>query len=108
MFWTDVCVVMFMDNLLKIYPRSGMAIKHGVVIKNGVGIIDSDYYANENNYGNIGICLVNNGDEDLQINIGDRIAQGIFEKYYIVDDDVMAYGRNIDNKRNGGFGSSGR
>lgn len=108
LFWTDICAVMFIDNVLKIYPRSGNALKYGIALANGTGIVDSDYYNNSKNGGNIGICLVNRGDKDFEVKIGDRIAQGIFEKYYIVDDDQYLIKPEFDSVRNGGFGSTGK
>ena len=86
-FWTDVKAQMYFDNVLNIYARSGLGCKYGVVPKNCVGIIDASYYGNEKNDGGIGICLENKGDEPYSVKVGDRIAQGVFTKYYITDDD---------------------
>ena len=95
-----------------IYARSGLGCKHGIVLKNGTGVIDASYYGNSSNFGNCGICLVNNGNEPYDIHIGDKIAQGIFLRYLITDEDKyhMAFldGREESSKRTGGFGSSGR
>lgn len=107
MFFTDVCAKMFFDNVLKIYTRSGNGIKRGIILKNNVGIIDASYYGNSDNYGNIGIGLINIGEEPFEVHIGDRIAQGIFERYLITDDDKFIGKRN-KNTRTGGFGSTGR
>ena len=73
-----------------------------VVIANGTGIIDSSYFGNPDNDGNIGFRLLNLGDKPYVINVGDRIGQGIFSKYLITDDD------NASGDRLGGFGSSGK
>ena len=109
-FWTDVKAIMFYDNVLMVFARSGLGTKHGVVPRNCVGIIDASYAGNEANDGNIGICLHNYGDEPLDIKVGDRIAQGIFMRYLICDDDALAKSgdENGENKRKGGFGSSGK
>lgn len=101
MIWTDVKANMYWDNALLIIPRSSMG-KHPVMIANTVGLIDSDYYSNSDNDGNIGFRLHNLGDTPYEINIGDRIGQGIFIKYGITRDD------NVTTKRDGGFGSSGK
>ena len=101
--WTDVKAYMDESTMLKIYIRSSMAIKFDIVLANQVGIIDASYYDNPENEGNIGICLKNLGDEPYFINKGDRIAQGIFEDYDIVDND---HPRNAT--RLGGTGSTGR
>lgn len=108
-FWTDVKAYMFYDNVLQIYTRSGNGVKYGIVLKNGTGIIDADYAGNESNDGNIGICLTNTGSEDFKVEIGDRIAQGIFTRYLIVDNDrfLTKESENVP-ARSGGFGSSGK
>lgn len=101
LFFTDVKVCMNEDEVLKLYVRSSMG-KIPVVIANGTGIIDSSYFGNPDNDGNIGFRLLNLGDKPYVINIGDRIGQGVFSRYLITDDD------NASGDRLGGFGSSGK
>lgn len=93
----------FIDDgyVLKIYPRSSLGFKYRVCLANTVGIIDSDYYGAKNE-GHIIVALVNRGDKDLTINKGDRIVQGIFERYYIADED------EVNAVRVGGLGSSNK
>lgn len=98
---TGVKAYMNDDEVLEIYPRSSMAIKKNIILANSVGIIDADYFNNESNEGHILIALYNYGPDKVYINKGDKIAQGIFKKYLIVDDD------NATNKRTGGIGSTG-
>lgn len=98
-FFTDIKANMYWDNVLMLYVRSSMG-KHPVVIANGTGIIDSDYYSNEDNDGNIGFRLLNLGDKPYEIKVGDRIGQGVFLKYGTVKDD------NTTTERKGGFGST--
>lgn len=99
--WTDVKAYMLEDEVLKMHIRSSIGTKLGLVLKNGTGIIDSDYYSNVDNDGNIGICLKNtNHSQEVTLMKGERIAQGIFEKYLIADDDLA------DSEREGGFGST--
>ena len=62
-----------------------------------------DYYNNLDNEGHIFIKFYNPTDEDYIINIGDKIAQGIFTKYLIVDDE-----EEIMIERSGGLGSTGK
>lgn len=107
-FWTDVCTTMFFDNVLMIYARSGLGCKKGVVPRNCTGIVDSSYFGNSSNGGNIGVCLVNNGSEPFKVEIGDRIAQGVFLRYLIVDDDRFLSQNGKETERAGGFGSTGR
>ena len=99
--FTDVKAYMEDDEVLMLYVRSSMG-KIPVVIANGTGIIDSSYYNNPDNDGNIGFRLLNLGKEDYVIHRGDRIGQGVFTKYLIADDD------NATGDRVGGFGSSGK
>lgn len=103
LFWTDVKSYMLDDEVLSIHVRSSIGTKKDLMLKNTTGIIDSSYYENVSNDGNIGICLVNMGDKIQKIEKGERIAQGIFTKYLIADDDTC-----LKSERTGGFGSSGK
>lgn len=75
--------------------------KRGLYLATGVSIVDSDYYNNEDNEGHIFIPFINLGHDDYMIEPGDRIAQGVFMNFNLVDDDIA------DGKRSGGFGSTG-
>jgi dUTP pyrophosphatase len=99
--FTDVKAHMYYDNVLMLYVRSSMG-KHPVVIANGTGIIDSDYFSNMDNDGNIAFRLLNLGDTPYEIKKGDRIGQGVFMKFGTVKDDTTT------TQRIGGFGSSGK
>ena len=103
LFWTDVKSYMLDDEVLSIHVRSSIGTKKDLMLKNTTGIIDSSYYENVSNDGNIGICLINMGDKIQKIEKGERIAQGIFTKYLIADDDIC-----LKLERTGGFGSSGK
>ena len=98
--FTDVKAYMLPDEVLEIYPRSSIGFKKGLMLVNTVGIIDSDYYSNKNNDGNIGFKLKNLTDKEVRIEAGERVLQGIFKKYLTVDDDDC----NIE--RVGGIGST--
>lgn len=87
---------------LGIYVRSSLAIKYGLILVNGVGVIDSDYYNNPDNEGHIMMVLTNISGKTYNVKRGDRIAQGIFHQYYRVDGD------KTDGSRIGGFGSTGK
>ena len=102
-FFTDVKAFMEEDELLSIHVRSSIGIKTGLSLANTTGIIDSSYYENEDNDGNIIICLKNNSDHTVIIQENDRIAQGVFSKYLVTYDD-----NPLKNKRSGGIGSSGK
>lgn len=60
---------------VQIRARSGLALKNGITMANGIGTIDADYR------GEIGVILINLGSEDFTINNGDRIAQMVVAKY---------------------------
>lgn len=98
--WTDVKAYMQDDECLVLNIRSSMGGKF--ILNNLQGWIDSDYFSNESNDGNIGIFLKNISDETQYIKKGDRIAQGAFFKYLVADNG------NTDNKREGGFGSTNK
>ena len=100
---TGVKAYMQEDEVLQIYPRSSMGIKKGLMLSNTVGIIDSSYYGNPDNDGNIGLALLNTSGKGITIKAGERIAQGIFIKYLRADND-----ETLHEERTGGFGSSGK
>jgi len=85
----------------QIRPRSGLAIKHGIGMVNGVGTIDSDYR------GEIKIPIINWGTEDFKIQNGDRIAQMIVARYERIEwetaDELKETARGT-----GGFGHTGK
>lgn len=100
MIWTNVKASFLEDEVLILCVTSGMG-KRGVMLCNNLGIIDSDYYGNINNDGNIGFRLYNFGDDVYKIKKGDKIGQGIFTKFLTVDNEEQ-----IENVRQGGFGST--
>ena len=98
--WTDIKAYMQPNEFLMLDVRSSMGGKF--MLANTIGIVDSDYYENPNNDGNIGIFLKNISNETQHIKRDQRIAQGIFMEYLKIDGD-----KTIE-ERKGGFGSSGR
>lgn len=84
-----------------IYARSGLGIKHGICLANGVGVIDSDYR------GEIKVGLINLGGEDYLINPGERIAQMVFSP---VQKAVLTVKEDLEKteRGEGGFGSTGK
>lgn len=100
--FTNVKAICNSDEFIMVCVRSSMG-KKGVCLANDVGIIDSDYYSNPNNDGNIGVMLKNTSSIPFEIKAGDKIAQAIFMKYLVVDNDVPA-----NNIRTSGFGSTGK
>lgn len=90
------------DEYLCIHIRSSLAVKNLLSLINSQGIIDADYYNNQDNEGHILVAVYNHSDIPVEIQKGMRIAQGIFSKYLLTDDDCSI------NERNGGFGSTGQ
>ena len=86
--------------VLLLYARSGLAVKHGIALVNGVGVIDADYR------GEIKVGLINQSDVPYTITHGERIAQmvvtPIFRAVFTRTDDLDDTARG-----SGGFGSTG-
>jgi dUTP pyrophosphatase len=100
--WTNV-KAQFNDNeMLMLLVTSKMG-KNGVILANGVGIIESDYYSNESNDGNLGFILCNLGESDYVIKKGDKIGQGVFTTFLTIDNE-----KEIKETRKGGFGSTAK
>jgi len=98
--WTDVKAYMLDDEVLELYPRGSTGNKRFVKLKNTVGIVDSDYYSNIKNDGNIGLNLWNFGKEVQRFSAGDPIIQAVFKKFLESDN------CNTEVKRTGGNGST--
>ena len=97
---TGLKAYMQSDEVLLIVPRSSGPKKQGISFPHNVGVIDSDYYNNSDNEGHIFVQCFNLKDEDVVIKKGEAVAQAIFQKYLIVDND------NAEGERTGGFGST--
>lgn len=85
----------------QIRPRSGLALKYGVTVANAPGTIDADYR------GEIGVILINLGENDFTVNDGDRICQMVVSAYSRVQWEVS---ESLDSteREDGGFGHTGR
>lgn len=84
----------------QVRARSGLSIKHGIGLVNGVGTVDSDYRGEWN------VPVINFGDEPYTIHNGDRIAQVVFSSY--VKAEFKIAGKISDTERgSGGFGHTG-
>jgi len=84
----------------QIRARSGLAIKHGIGLVNGVGTVDSDYRGEWN------VPMINWGQEPFTINNGDRIAQVVFTTYIQAEFEAAEEVNETD-RGAGGFGSTG-
>ena len=76
------------DEVLLIVVRSSMGFKYNIRLVNQVGVIDADYYNNENNEGHIFVKIQNEGKETVCFKAGEAIAQGIFLKYLTTKSDM--------------------
>ena len=85
---------------LKLVARSSLPLKSWLIVANGEGIIDADYYNNNSNEGEIFLQLINLSPFPILIQKGEKICQGIIERYETVEGD------NAQGIRAGGFGST--
>lgn len=88
------------DEVLFLANRSSNPIKKGLVLANSIGVIESDYYSNPQNDGELCYAYYNYFPFDTHIKKHDTIGQAYFQKFLIADNDV-ATGERI-----GGFGST--
>lgn len=97
---TNVRAYMEEDVFLALYVRSSLAMKYGITLINQTGIIDSDYYNNPENLGNIIIGLKNETNNEVVLEKGMRFVQGVFMAFLKADEDEEF------NNRIGGIGST--
>lgn len=88
------------DWYLQLSVRSSLSNKHWLLLANGTGIIDADYYNNVDNEGHIYFQIINLLPFDVILKKGDCIGQGIFLQYGTVENDAA------EGERVGGFGST--
>lgn len=89
------------NHCVKVYSRSGLSIKKGLAMTNGLGIVDSDYVEE------VFVPMINHSDEELVIKHGDRVAQA---ELCLVNQASLSYIEERPQRksdRNGGFGSTG-
>lgn len=88
------------DTYLELSVRSSCPLKYWLILANGVGIIDADYYNNPDNEGEIFFQMINLSPYDIQLHKGDIIGQGIIKPYLTTEDD------HASGERLGGHGST--
>lgn len=89
------------NEVLLLFVRSSIGLLKHITLENNTGVIDSSYYNNEDNEGNIGFAFRNNGNEPQTLSKGERVVQAMFTNYLVTDDD------NATEERKGGIGSTG-
>ena len=99
---TGIKAYMEDNEYLMLANRSSNPKKKGLILANSVGIIDKDYYGNEDNDGNIIFAFYNIKEEDITIKKGEIIGQAIFMPFLIADND------EAEGTRKGGFGSTSK
>jgi dUTP pyrophosphatase len=87
------------DCYARIAPRSGLAARHSIDVM--AGVIDADHT------GEIKVVLINHGEQDVVIKMGDRIAQMVFERIYLPEIEEVAQ-VDVTQRGAGGFGSTGQ
>ena len=97
----DLCAVLDAHAVALVYARSGLSIKHGLCMANGVGVVDSDYR------GELKVPMVNLGAEAYTIQPGERVAQLCIAPVYIAAF-VPAEELGDTQRGVGGFGSTGK
>lgn len=101
-FWTDIKAYMQPKEYLSLKIRSSKGTNDDLMLSNTEAVIDSDYYNNPKNDGNIGIGLRNIGCLTQKIKKGERVVQAVFQPFLESDN------CNTENERNGGYGSTGK
>lgn len=100
---SDICVKLPQNTFLMCVVRSSIGIKKHLRLQNSVGIVDADFYGNENNFGNISIGLHNYGSEAVELKMGEKVIQGIIMQYNFFESEIKPI-----EKRKSGIGSTGK
>lgn len=97
---TGIYIALPVGYEAQVRPRSGLALKYGITVCNTPGTIDSDYRSQ------IGVILINLGQEDFVVNDNDRIAQLVIAKHETAEWDVV---EELDEteRGEGGYGHTG-
>lgn len=90
------------NEWIMVANRSSNPGKKHLILANGIGIVDSDYYNNEDNEGHIMFAYFNMSDKEVIIKKGEVIGQLVFMNYLTSDND------DAKGKRKGGFGSTSK
>ena len=97
---TGIYIALPVGYEAQVRPRSGLALKHGIGLANMLGTVDSDYRAD------VGVILINLGQEDFVVNDGERIAQMVIAKHETAEWEVV---EELDEteRGEGGYGHTG-
>lgn len=92
------------DMALLLLNRSSNPKKKNLILANGIGLVDADYYNNTDNEGEIAFAFMNITETPVILKQGEKLGQGMFIKYY----DVSNFNKDNIAERQGGFGSTGK
>lgn len=97
---TGFCMALPAGYEAQVRPRSGLALKHGITVLNSPGTIDADYR------GEVGVLIINHGDQDFTVSRGDRFAQMVIAP--VTQGAFNVVSSLSDTARgSGGYGSTG-
>ena len=99
---TGIKASMLEDEVLYLYNRSSNPKKLGLILANGVGVVDADYFENPDNDGEIMFAFLNILPWSVKLKAGDKLGQGVFAKFLRPVDGFTVK----EDKRVGGFGST--
>lgn len=100
---TGLAINMMDPGLVAIVAsRSGLSLKHGIRVAQGIGVIDADYH------GEISVILANDSSEPYDVQPGERIAQLMFQPVIQVKLDFVDQFSTQTQRGTGGFGSTGK
>lgn len=99
---TGIKASMLENEVLYLYNRSSNPKKLGLLLANGVGVIDADYFENPDNDGEIMFAFLNILPWSIKLKAGDKLGQGVFAKFLRPVDGFTVK----EDKRLGGFGST--
>ena len=85
---TGVKCELMSNQVLILANRSSNPSKKGLILANGIGVVDADYYGNPDNDGEMGFEFYNILDEDIVIKKGEKLGQGIIIKFDKTEDDL--------------------
>ena len=97
---TGIYIALPVGYEAQIRPRSGLALKYGIGLANMLGTVDSDYRAD------VGVILINLGQEDFVVNDGERIAQMVIAKHETAEWEVVDELDETE-RGEGGYGHTG-
>ena len=99
--FTGVKCELMLNQVLILANRSSNPSKKGLILLNGIGVVDADYYGNPDNDGEIAFEFYNMLDEIVEIKKGEKLGQGLILKFDKTEDDF------VTNVRKSGWGSTG-